>query len=73
MQGVEIHQNVGIAKQRIKELLEEETKKEKELLLEAERVHKFRVNHAKSYCVTPPHALSGVQELWFCESVFVSL
>ena len=55
--GVEVHQNIGIARKRIKELLEEEGKKEKELLTEADKTHRFRANHANSYCVpsdTPP-------------------
>lgn len=59
--GIEIHQNIGIAKQRIKELLEEENKKEKELLADAEKIQRFRANHAQCYCEKPPTALIGVQ------------
>lgn len=59
--GVNLHQNVGLAKKRIKDLLEEEEKKEKELLGEAEKVHRFRVNHALSYCANSGAGCVGVQ------------
>jgi tetratricopeptide (TPR) repeat protein len=50
-EGVEVHGNIGIAKNRIEEILEKEEKKEKEILAKAEEERKFRVKYSEAfYC-----------------------
>lgn len=48
--GIEVVENVGTAKSRLKKILEDEDKKEKEILDLAEKIHRFRVRHADAYC-----------------------
>lgn len=50
-EGTEVHGNIGYAKNRMKEMLEKEEKKEKEILTKAERERKFRVKYSEAfYC-----------------------
>lgn len=49
VKGVKVVGNVGNAKGRLKNILEDEEKKEKEILGKAEQVHKFRVKHTDAY------------------------
>jgi Flp pilus assembly protein TadD len=49
--GIAVHGNVGYAKRRLDELLENETNKEKEMLIEAEKEREFRVEYSEAfYC-----------------------
>ena len=50
-EGIEIHGNIGIAQNRIEEILEKEKKKEKLILEKAEKERKFRVKYSEAfYC-----------------------
>lgn len=50
-EGVEVHGNIGIAKNRIEEILEKEKEKEKVILNKAEDERKFRVKYSEAfYC-----------------------
>ena len=59
MKGVDVHQNIGLAKKRIEEILEDEEKRESELLSETDKIHRFRVKHANSYCLPPDTPLTS--------------
>jgi len=51
LESVEIHGNVGDAKNRLDNILDEEDKKEKDILVKAEREREFRVKYSKAlYC-----------------------
>lgn len=47
--GIEVHGNVGYAKRRLDEMLEGETNKEKEILIEAEKEREFRVRYSEAF------------------------
>ncbi len=47
--GVEVHGNIGYAKNKLDEILENEGSKEKEVLLEAEEERKFRVKYSEAF------------------------
>lgn len=49
VKDIEVVENVGKAKGRLKSILEEEEKKEKEILGLAEQIHKFRIRHTDAY------------------------
>ena len=50
-ENIEAHGNIGYAKNRMEEILEKEEKKEKEILIKAERERKFRVKYSEAfYC-----------------------
>lgn len=50
-EGIEVHGNIGIAKNRIEEILEKEKEKEKVILAKAEEERKFRVKYSEAfYC-----------------------
>lgn len=50
-EGIEVHGNIGIAQNRMEEILEKEKKKEKVILAKAERERKFRVKYSEAfYC-----------------------
>jgi len=50
-ENIEVHGNIGYAKNRTEEILEKEEKKEKEILTKAERERKFRVKYSEAfYC-----------------------
>lgn len=50
-EGIEIHGNIGIAQNRIEEILEKEKKKEKLIFEKAEKERKFRVKYSEAfYC-----------------------
>lgn len=50
-ENIEVHGNIGYAKNRMEEILEKEEKKEKEILTKAERERKFRVKYSEAfYC-----------------------
>ena len=51
-EGIEIHGNIGEAKNKITTTLENENKKEKQILLEAKREKEFRVKYGKAYNTT---------------------
>ncbi len=65
--NVAVHGNVGVAKNRLKSLLEEEEKKEKDVLEAARQARQFRIEHSRAYC-TPtgdgkPVNISGAWHL----------
>ena len=47
--GVEVHGNVGNAKNKLDKILENEGSKEKEILLEAEKEREFRVKYSEAF------------------------
>jgi tetratricopeptide (TPR) repeat protein len=50
-EGIEVHGNVGNAKNRLEKILEDEASKEKEIIVEAEKERKFRVRYSEAfYC-----------------------
>lgn len=50
-ENIEVHGNIGYAKNRMEEILEKEERKEKEILTKAERERKFRVKYSEAfYC-----------------------
>ncbi len=50
-EGIEVHGNIGIAQNRIEEILEKEKKKEKVILAKAEEERKFRIKYSEAfYC-----------------------
>jgi tetratricopeptide (TPR) repeat protein len=50
-EGIEAHGNIGIAQNRIEEILEKEGKKEKVILAKAEKERKFRIKYSEAfYC-----------------------
>ena len=48
-EGVYVHPNIGSAKQKLDTLIEDENKREKEILLGAEKEKKFRLNYSKAF------------------------
>ena len=46
---VEVHERVGIIKGKLKKILEDEDKKEKEILGVAAKIQKFKIRHADAY------------------------
>ena len=48
-EGIEVHGNVGYAKNRLDQISEEEETKEKEILIEAEKEKDFRVKYSEAY------------------------
>ena len=50
-EDIEVHGNIGIAQNRIEEILEKEKKKEKVILAKAEKERKFRIKYSEAfYC-----------------------
>lgn len=49
-EGKEIHENIGLAKKKLQEHMDEEDKKVKDILFESERLQKYRMDHAEAYC-----------------------
>lgn len=49
-EGIVVHGNIGIAKNRIEEILEKEKKDEKVILTKAEEERKFRVKYSEAFC-----------------------
>jgi len=69
--GVEVHENIGYAKKKLKDMLKEEEKKEKKILSEAQELRAFNIRYANAYCMKPiadiDNKLSGewsVQGKW---------
>ncbi len=48
-EGVEVHGNIGFAKNRLDTILEDEENREKEILLEAEKEREFRVKYSEAF------------------------
>jgi thioredoxin-like negative regulator of GroEL len=48
-EGIEVHGNVGNAKNRLEKILEDEASYEKEILIEAEKERKFRVRYSEAF------------------------
>ncbi len=48
-EGIEIHGNIGLAKNRLDKILEDEEEKEKQLLIEAEKEREFRTKYSEAY------------------------
>jgi len=48
-EGIEIHGNIGLAKNRLSAILEQENKQENEILDEAEKERKFRVYYSEAF------------------------
>ena len=49
--GISVHGNIGIAKNKLESIIEDENSKEASFLIDAEKQRKFRVNFAQSYYV----------------------
>jgi len=50
-EGIEVHGNIGLAKNRLDKILEDEESKEREILIEAEKEREFRVKYSEAfYC-----------------------
>lgn len=63
-EGIKVDYRVGDAQKRIKDLTEEENKKEKEILLEAEKERKFYVCYAKAFCSEETIAKEEIEGNW---------
>ncbi len=63
-EGVEVDYRVGEAQKRLNDLMKEENKKEKEILLEAEKERKFRVCYAKAFCSEETIAKEEIEGNW---------
>lgn len=63
-EGIKVDYRVGDAQKRIKDLTEEENKKEKEILLESEKERKFRVCYAKAFCSEETIAKAEIEGTW---------
>lgn len=48
-EGVDVHGNIGNAKNRLKQILENEDNKEREILVEAENEREFRVKYSEAF------------------------
>ena len=63
--GIEVHGNVGYAKNQLNSKLKEEGDKEREILIDAEKERRFRVNYAEAFLtdktVQPDH-FEGIWE-----------
>ncbi len=65
--SVEVHGNVGEAKNKMKSLLEEEEKREKDILETARQACQFRIEHSRAFCIPAgdgkPANISGTWRL----------
>ena len=63
-EGVKVDYRVGRAQERINNLTEEESKKEKVILAEAEKERNFRVDYSKAFCSDRTVAKSDIEGVW---------
>jgi tetratricopeptide (TPR) repeat protein len=62
--GTQVNPRVGSAQQKIKILIEEENKKEKEILQKAEKQRKFMVRYSKAFCSDKTVSKIGLEGSW---------
>jgi len=63
-EGIEVHGNIGIAQNRIEEILEKEKKKEKEILAKAEKERKFRVKYSEAFYCEDDADKQRIDDTW---------
>ena len=63
-EGVKVDYRVGKAQERINNLTEEESKKERAILAEAEKERKFRVDYSKAFCSDRTVAKGDIEGVW---------
>jgi len=65
---IEIHERVGVVKGKLKKILEDEHKKEKEILTIAAKIQNFKIRHADAYCLKNTKVnLSEISGIWITE------
>ena len=62
--GIEVHPNIGYAKKKLKDILEEENEKERKTLDLADDIQKFRVRHANAFCFKPAGNKPDISGQW---------
>ncbi|MBC8358852.1 MAG: hypothetical protein H8E54_07895, partial [Candidatus Aminicenantes bacterium] len=60
----DVHARVNSAQQKLTTLLENEDKKEREILLEAKEERKFRVDYSKAFCSEAIIAKDNIEGIW---------
>lgn len=63
-EGVKVDYRVGKAQERINDLATKENKKEKEVLLEAEKEQKFRVDYSNAFCSETTVTKDNIEGTW---------
>jgi len=65
---IEVHERVGVVKGKLKKMLEDEDKKEKEILGVVAKIQKFKIRHADAYCLKNTTVnLSEISGIWVTE------
>ena len=65
---VEVDERVGFVKGKLKKMLEDEDKKEKEILWVAAKIQKFKIRYANAYCLKNTKVnLSEISGIWVTE------
>ncbi len=63
-EGITVNSRVGSAQQKLDTLLDDETKKEKDILLNAEKERKFRVDYSKAFCSESTITQNNIEGIW---------
>ncbi|MDP3042430.1 MAG: hypothetical protein Q8N62_06930 [Candidatus Omnitrophota bacterium] len=67
-EGIEVHENIGFAKNKLKKILKEESTKENEVMDLANKIHKFKVMQSDAYCLKNVKITSSeVSGIWVME------